>query len=93
MEKKENKFTQDDKLKIQQALNAKGVRSSCPMCGQSNLAVVDGYFNPTLQPHYQGIMLGGASIPSAVVACLNCGFVAQFSLGVLGLLKKEEPSK
>jgi len=33
---------------------------------------------------------GGLNIPSITVICTNCGHILDFSLGVLGLLPKEE---
>jgi hypothetical protein len=38
----------------------------------------------------EGLVLGGPSVPTAVLACNRCGWVAQHALGVLGLLPKKE---
>ncbi|MCY3731419.1 MAG: hypothetical protein OXF98_08765 [Rhodospirillaceae bacterium] len=50
------------------------------------MTLVDGYFNQTVQDDMSELVIGGASIPSIVTACTNCGFLSQYALGALGLL-------
>lgn len=79
--------------RIIQALQNAGARLPCPRCGNSNFTLLNGYFNHTIQPDPKGMVLGGPSIPSVVVACNRCGFLSQHALGILGLLPKEEAKK
>jgi hypothetical protein len=77
----------DEKQKIIKILEDKGATNPCPRCGENNFAIIDGYFNQTLQEEIVGdIVLGGPAIPSIVTACTNCGFISQHALGALGLL-------
>jgi hypothetical protein len=80
------KLTEAEKRRIADALQRKGVIRGCPMCGHNSWVLADGYFNQTLQTKLSGLVIGGASVPTAVVVCTNCGFVSQHALGVLGML-------
>lgn len=75
---------------IAKRLTEKGALQPCPRCGHKNFTVIDGYFNQTLQDDVNGLVLGGKSIPCAVVGCVNCGYLAQHALGALGLLPSDE---
>lgn len=85
--------SQEQKEKIIKALEERGAKLPCPRCGNKSFTLLDGYFNQTIQSELSGIMIGGPSIPSVVVACARCGFLSQHALGALGLLPKEEGSK
>ncbi len=78
---------------IADRLKEKGAVLPCPRCGNVSFFVIDGYLNPTLQDRLQGLVIGGRSIPSAIVACNRCGFLSQHALGALGLLPSEEKEK
>lgn len=86
-------FSQEQQNKIIAALEQRGAKLPCPRCGNGNFALVGGYFNQVLQTELTGFTLGGPSIPSAVVACTKCGFLAQHALGALGLLPSAEEQK
>lgn len=81
---------QAEKDKIIKALTERGASLPCPRCGNDAFTLLDGYFNQVIQEDPKGIVLGGRTIPSVVVACNRCGYLAQHALGVLGLLAKEE---
>lgn len=85
----EDSLTQDQKEQIRKALVDKGVNRPCPRCNNKNFVIADGYVNQTIQPTSEGFTVGGRGIPSAVIICMNCGFVSYHALGPLGLLKKE----
>jgi ribosomal protein S27AE len=85
-----DQITQEQKKRIIEALNEKGAKLPCPRCGNESFALLDGYFNHTLQTELKGIIIGGPSVPSVVVTCVRCGFLSQHALGVLGLLPREE---
>ncbi len=78
---------------ITKRLTEKGASLPCPRCGQSNFSVFGGYFNPSVQEELKALVLGGRSIPSAIVGCNNCGYLSLHALGVLGLLPKDEKDK
>ena len=83
-------ISQEQKKEIIKALEARGANRNCPMCGNKNFAILDGYFQHSLQSTLAGMVIGGPSIPCAVVACTNCGYLSQHALGALGLLPEEE---
>jgi uncharacterized protein YuzB (UPF0349 family) len=78
-----NKLEKDE---IIQKLIERGVDKPCPRCGNDAFTLIDGYFNQTIQDSVSGFVVGGASVPSIVTACTNCGFLSQYALGSLGLL-------
>ena len=75
-----------EKEEIIEQLLKKGVDRPCPRCGNDAITLVDGFFNQTVQDDASDFVIGGASIPTIVTACTNCGFLSQHALGVLGLL-------
>ena len=82
--------TQEQKDKLIKALTDRGANLPCPRCGNGDFTLLDGYFNQIIQETPKGIVLGGRTIPSIVIACNRCGYLSQHALGVLGLLSKEE---
>jgi len=86
-------LSQAQKEIIINTLRDKGVKLPCPRCGRNSFQLLGGYFNQTLQTELAGLVLGGPSIPSAIVVCTNCGYLSQHALGALGLLPKEEDKK
>lgn len=86
---------EDDKKKeligvLSGRLNKYGKGTKCPMCGHSHFTIADAYLLNILQPDLKSVTLGGPSIPSLAIVCTNCGFISQHSLGVLGLLPRDE---
>jgi ribosomal protein S27AE len=82
----------DEKTKIVKALEDRKAALPCPRCGSRSFTLVDGYFNQSIQPAVGGgLVIGGPAIPSVVVVCTQCGFMAQHALGVLGLMPHGEP--
>jgi hypothetical protein len=87
----QNKLTDDEKKKIIAKLTEKKIVASCPMCGNKNFTLADGYFTNTLQMNPQGgLVIGGPSIPTIAIICMQCGFISQHALGILGLLQQPE---
>jgi predicted nucleic-acid-binding Zn-ribbon protein len=82
--------TKEQKDKIIKVLTERGAMLPCPRCGHRDFTLLDGYFNQVIQEVPEGIVLGGRTIPSVVVACNRCGYLSQHALGMLGLLAKEE---
>lgn len=73
------------KQRIIEALSSKGLQA-CPRCRNSNFEFLGETFLG-LQDQPGTLVIGGPSIPVALVACTNCGFISQHALGALGLLK------
>lgn len=84
-------LSESDKKKITLSLLDKISEIKCPMCSNEKFTILDGYVVDNLQNDYQNIIIGeGASIPSIMMICTNCGFMSQHALGILGVLLKEE---
>ncbi len=83
-------LSKTQKEKIVKTLRERGVSLPCPRCGNNNFTLIDGYFNQPIQIELGGLVLGGPTIPSIVLACTKCGFLSQHALGVLNLLPKED---
>lgn len=62
----------------------------CPICRQAKYSFIDGYTIDPIQEDYKGLQIGGRMIPSVMLVCNNCGHIDRFSLGVLGLMEKNE---
>ena len=71
-------------------LEGRGATQPCPRCGNREFVLVDGFFNQWLQPEpIGGLIIGGPTVPTVVLACQKCGFLAQHALGALGLLPQD----
>jgi predicted nucleic-acid-binding Zn-ribbon protein len=89
-------FTDDLKQKIIDRLEERNARLACPRCGNNNFVILDGYVNQPMSNKLGSIVLGGPTIPTAVIACSRCGFLSLHALGVLGLFpekNKEETNE
>ena len=75
---------------IQKKLRERQKTLVCPVCGNNGFILAEGYTQDSLQDELAGIVIGGKSIPVVIVVCNHCGHVIRFSLGVLGLLPKQE---
>ena len=91
--RKVQELSQEQKQKIIKALEDHGVKLPCPRCGKNSFTLLDGYFNQTIQTQLGGMVIGGPSVPSVVVACNHCGYLSQHAIGALGLLPKGEVKK
>ena len=81
----------DEKQKIITALQNRQALLPCPRCHKQKFTLLDGYFNQTIQQNINtGLIIGGPSVPSAIIVCENCGYMSQHALGVLGLMPKIE---
>ncbi len=79
-------MTEEEKQKVIEKLTERGVKLTCPRCGQGSFAIVEGYFKQIIQKDLTNTMLSGPGIPSIMTVCTNCGFISQHALGALGLL-------
>lgn len=85
-------MNEERKKQIISALNQRVSSFVCPICHQARYTFVDGYTVDPVQEDYKGMQLGGRIIPSVMLVCGTCGHIDRFSLGVLGLMEKEEQS-
>ncbi|WP_422766854.1 hypothetical protein ACOX9X_11375 [Photobacterium leiognathi subsp. mandapamensis] len=79
-----------DRKKVIEKLEEKKALAPCQRCGQNNFSVLDQMTNFSVQEDTQGFVLGGATVPAALVICNHCGAITPHALGALGLLNSEE---
>ena len=77
------------KKEIIDKIQQKAPLLQCPVCHTRNVILVDGFINHSLQKELVGVVIGGPSIPTVGLVCSNCGYLMEFSVGVLGLLPKK----
>lgn len=81
-----------DSNKIIEILNKKNAVKPCSRCGNSSFSFV-GYTKIMMDDQMDGsIRIGGPVVPSAIIACSNCGAITMHALGALGLLNNNEAS-
>lgn len=78
------------KQQIADMLNNKGANRHCARCGRAEFSILDGVNMIQLQDSTEGLSFGGNSVPSVLVACVNCGAITFHALGALGLLPPTE---
>ena len=83
----------DEKQKITETLKKRGAKLPCPRCKNRNFAILDGYFNQSIQKSIPvsitDITNEGPFISSVVIVCTRCGYLSQHALATLGLLTEE----
>jgi len=85
------KLTQELKNQIAQNLQNKGAIKPCSRCGHPKFSLLDGFVNfPLAQEVSNNVIIGGPNVPSAVVACENCGHLEFHALGAIGLLNEQK---
>jgi len=78
-----------EKEKVAEALRKKTVNQPCQRCGKLNFDVI-GFHSISLNPNAGTLVIGGPSVPVAIVACVNCGCITEHALGPLGLMNLVE---
>lgn len=68
------------------ALQKRGVRPQCEVCGQNTWSVVDQPIGLPITDLTGNVVIPAPQIPVAALICNNCGNVRTFALGVLQLL-------
>ena len=79
----------DNKDKVVEVLEKRIPDLRCPLCKHKEFALGGGYFAHDLQQDLKNRQMGGVNIPTVPIVCKNCGYVAEFAAGTLGLLPKE----
>lgn len=77
-------FTQQDRQRIVSTLEARGATLPCPRCGKGPFTMLGGYVNLASQPTPFSDVSGYGSVPCALAACDNCGFVSLHALQAIG---------
>ena len=81
----------EQKQIIQRKLQERIPRFECPMCHKQKFMILDGYLTDTPQDDFRSITIGrGEVFPTVAIVCVNCGYVARFALGALGLLSENQ---
>ena len=75
---------------IVEKLKEKIPNMKCPLCSGTDFVLGDGYFAHDIQSDLQSRQMGGKNVPTIFVICKKCGYLLEFSAGVLGLLPKKE---
>ena len=84
-------ITRDEVVKV---LEQRKATKPCHRCGADDFALLEEFSNIILRKDVGGaLVLGGPQIPSAIVACNNCGAITFHALGALGLLKEDTNGK
>jgi hypothetical protein len=84
------KLDQVTKEKIAKRLQDKGAVKPCARCGNQRFSLLDGLINfPMTQELSNNVIVGGPSVPCAVVGCDNCGHLEFHALGAIGLLTEQ----
>ena len=79
-------LSSEDRAKIAKALLDHGAGLPCPRCANNSWNIVDGYINHPISDIVGQLILGGPVLPTIVVVCTKCGFLAEHAAGVLGLM-------
>ena len=74
------------KNKIIEELSKRIGNLKCPFCTKQEFVLGGGFFAHDLQPNLTSRQMGGVNIPAIPVICKNCGYLAEFAAGTLGLL-------
>jgi len=62
---------------------------SCPFCGGNQFEISNKYSSLLVGETFAGLNLG-PTVPAGIIVCTRCGHIEMFSLGILGLLPKNE---
>jgi hypothetical protein len=81
---------QKNKENIIKKIQEKAKILKCPVCGETQMILGDGFFAHDIQLDLKNRTMGGLNIPTIPIVCSNCGLIREFAAGVLGLLPKEE---
>ena len=80
-------ISSSDKQRIVSALKARGA-GSCPRCDDSQWTVSE-YSRIDVQETSERNGRSGVSIPTVMIVCQHCGFIAQHALQPLGLWRNQ----
>ena len=77
-----------DGNKIIEAIRKKLSNPKCPMCGNDEFSLLEGFVKHYTQSTLNaGIYMGQSFIPSVITYCNKCGFINFHALAPLGLME------
>ena len=83
-----------DRDEIAKILTEKKATNRCHRCNSNQFNVLESYSYLVLQDDIgKDLVIGGPSVPVALLACNNCGVITSHALGALGLLPEGEEGK
>lgn len=72
---------------VAKLLDEREVNKPCHRCGNENFTLLEDFSNIIVTKKLDGgLVLGGPTVPVAIVACNKCGAITFHALGALGLL-------
>jgi len=77
----------EDVVKLKNSKGFSGFK--CPVCTNDEFTVMQGYMLQNIRDNLKRQLLSSASIPSIVSMCNNSGYMLNFALGSLGLIKNK----
>lgn len=86
------KLDHDQRRKFIEWINEKAVNHNCPVCNHNNWTTGPQLVTPMTHAD-SGIMIGGASLPMALLLCNNCAFVRHFAAIPIGLIATEQKTR
>lgn len=77
------------------ALNSVGARQPCPRCGHQHFSLMNRFHVAGLQDSHEGQVFQGVGLPTIVIHCQKCGWLAEHALYVLmpELRPQEKPKE
>lgn len=88
-------LSEERKQAIIARLRERGVPNACPMCGNGQWTLADGYVKPLVQNQiddnrFGNVRMSDSFLPLVALICGRCGFTSQHSVGMLGLRDTKE---
>ena len=82
---------QIERDEIARKLEEKKATQHCHRCSHNSFTVLEGFSNIQIQEDLTAVLvIGGPSVPVALIACNNCGAITPHALGALDMLPLEE---
>lgn len=83
-----------ERTKIAEILNQRGANKPCHRCGNVKFSLLEDFANIMVQKDISGsLIIGGPTVPAAIVVCDNCGATTFHAIGALGLLPPQNEVK
>ena len=84
------KLSPEDQNRILAALAEKGADKDCPRCGNKDSEIFEFLFRRDVLIHDPSSRFRNTYVPTAAKFCTQCGFLSEYSLGILGLLATDD---
>lgn len=75
---------------VAKMLDERKVNKPCSRCGHEQFALLEEFTNIFINKKASGdLVIGGPTVPAAIVVCNNCGAITFHAIGALGMLGGE----